>query len=98
MIVGVPLRQHNVNLDPDLIRAVKHHAVDAQLSLSELVRRVLEHHLSREAAVTAPRTAAAGIAPSLTLQPMVHVAQLSPAVSFYEWAGASCTAAGTATS
>jgi predicted HicB family RNase H-like nuclease len=42
-----PLKQFNVYLPPELIRAVKHHAVDTERSLSSIVQTALEEHLAR---------------------------------------------------
>jgi catechol 2,3-dioxygenase-like lactoylglutathione lyase family enzyme len=74
-------QQFNVNLPPDLVRRIKHHAIDTQLSLSDLVDRVFEAHLTQEAAMTSPT-------PRVKLQPMVHVASMPEAVDFYAALGA----------
>lgn len=66
-------QQFNVNLDPALIRRVKHRSIDAQLSLSDLVGHVLTAYLDRS--TTMPEI-------DLTLQPMVHVRQVSAMVDF----------------
>lgn len=68
-----PRQQFNVSLSPDLVRRVKHRAVDDQLSLSDLVERALEAHLAR---------------PDVVLAPMVHVAETGPAVDFLTALGA----------
>ena len=79
----MPIRQQfNVNLDPALVRRVKHQAIDDQLSLSDWVGRVLDHHLASEGPVT--HLAPAG----LVLQPLVHVQHMGAAVAFYEALGA----------
>lgn len=80
-------QQFNVNLSPELVRQVKHHAVDVQLSLSDLVARILQDHLNKEAAMASPQQT--DQSPSLQLQPMVHVEDMTASVSFYEALGAS---------
>ncbi len=78
-------QQFNVNLDPELVRRVKHHAIDVQQSASELVGRVLELYLTSEPKMTtSPKPSPS---PGLALQPMVHVEQMSPSVAFYEALG-----------
>jgi len=72
-------QQFNVNLDPHLVRSIKHRAIDAQLSLSDLVSNILEQHLQKEATVNDE--------PKLTLQPMVHVRDMAATVAMLEALG-----------
>ena len=78
-------QQINVNLDPDLVRQVKHHAIDTQQSVSELVAQALHQHLTQEPSMA--DTSPADVV--LSLQPMVHVQQMAPAIAFYEALGGS---------
>lgn len=86
-------QQFNVALPPELIRRVKHHSIDVQLSLSDLVTHVLEAHLAGKEAdmtdlppPTGPGTTNTRVG-TLQLQPMVHVKDMTAAVNFYEQLG-----------
>ena len=71
-------QQFNVNLDPHLVRRIKHRSIDEQLSLSDLVSAVLTAYLHRSPDMSTI---------DLTLQPMVHVRQMAANVAFLEELG-----------
>ena len=81
-------QQFNVYLTPDTVTRIKHRAIDAQLSLSDLTEAILTAYLDgpgREGREDAPPSPDAG---ALALQPMLHVAELGRALDFYRLLGA----------
>ena len=82
-------QQFNTVLPLELVRRIKHHSIDVQLSLSDLATQVFEAYLSaREDKLTDHAGAGAdGETSGLRLQPMVHVRKMSAAVEFYERLG-----------
>ncbi len=82
-------QQFNVYLEPELIGATKHRAIDDQLSLSDLVAQALAAYLKR----TQKESKMKNTPPGLKLQPMIHVEDMSASIKFYEALGATLVTA-----
>jgi len=83
-------QQFNVYLTPGTIKQMKHCAVDAQLSLSDLVENVFTAYLAQiieAGSAEAPMPQTRGET-GVTLQPMLHVDDMGKALDFYSKLGA----------
>ncbi len=78
-------QQFNVYLTPDTIKRMKHLSVDEQLSLSDLVEKVFIAHLSKTVENDIPErnTQETQEKAPISLQPMLHVENMSEALDFY---------------
>ncbi len=79
-------QQFNVYLEPALVAAAKHRAIDEQLSLSDFVAKVLGSYLQGPEKGEGKMSNAL---PVLKLQPMVHVADMAASVQFFTALGGS---------
>lgn len=88
-------QQFNTYLPSDLVRRLKHHSIDAQLSLSDLMEKMVRTYLAAQEMTMNkdapshesskhPASDEAGI----KLQPMVHVEDMARALDFYTALGA----------
>ena len=84
-------QQFNVYLTPGTIKRIKHCSIDEQLSLSDLVEKVLSAYLARETESESVATMQENQSQQervLSVQPMVHVDNMEKAVDFYSKLGA----------
>jgi len=83
-------QQFNVYLTPDTVKRMKHRSVDEQLSLSDLAEKVFLAYLSTTTESDGAKEHGQHVqeATALSLQPMVHVENISKAVDFYSKLGA----------
>ncbi len=83
-------QQFNVYLTPDTVKRMKHRSVDEQLSLSDLAEKVFLAYLSNNVENASSKRIEQSVLETnkLSLQPMVHVEDMSKALDFYSKLGA----------
>ncbi|NWF79413.1 MAG: VOC family protein [Chloroflexi bacterium] len=85
-------QQFNVYLPPELIRAVKHAAIDRTVSLSSLVETALRALLHADEGDDAEQAEAAEPRRPLALMPIVYTRDVDSTIRFYETLGFQLTA------
>ena len=82
-------QQFNVYLTPDTIKRIKHRSIDEQLSLSDLVEKVLSGYM-KQGDEDNPTEKAAVYEEDTTIrvQPLLHVDDMGKALDFYGKLGA----------
>jgi catechol 2,3-dioxygenase-like lactoylglutathione lyase family enzyme len=85
-------QQFNVYLPPELIRAVKHAAIDRTVSLSSLVETALRSLLSADQGGDTEQSQVAEPRRALALMPIVYTHDVAGTIRFYETLGFQLTA------
>ncbi len=83
-------QQFNVYLTPDTIKRIKHRSIDEQLSLSDLVEKVLNDYMTQDA-TSMPAEKVEDRAQedaTIRVQPLLHVDDMGKALDFYGKLGA----------
>lgn len=83
-------QQFNVYLTPSIVKQMKHRSIDEQLSLSDLVEKVLTAYLAQSAVQETVENQASQVqeADVLNVQPLLHVDNMEKALDFYRTLGA----------
>lgn len=86
-------QQFNTYLPSDLVRRLKHHSIDAQLSLSDIMEKIVRTYLAAQEMTMNKDTPSHERQPAsdeagIKLQPMVHVEDMGRALDFYTALGA----------
>lgn len=83
-------QQFNVYLIPDTIKRIKHRSIDEQLSLSDLVEKVLSDYMTQDAKSSSSEKAEDQMPENtaIRVQPLLHVDDMAKALDFYEKLGA----------
>lgn len=83
-------QQFNVYLTPDTIKRIKHRSIDEQLSLSDLVEKVLKGYMTQDITNDPVDKAPPQVQEEATMsvQPLIHVEDMGKALDFYSQLGA----------